>query len=189
MSYVPVGGAGGGAWTAIETVTISNQATVEMDLSGSHKMYQLHIDNLVPATDDVFLFLRFSIDGGSTFLSGASDYSWGLAGNGAGAGSLVDGDTADTEITLSRDFDPGTLGNGSTESYNGWINIHNANQTVNAVCVSSNVGMLDKDAELAGFTNQGGLIANINEVDAIQLLASSGNLTSGRVTLYGLGLS
>ena len=174
---------------AIETVTISDDATIEMDLSGSHKMYQLHIDNLVPATDNVFLFLRFSVDAGVSFLSGASDYSWGLAGNGGGAGSLVDGDIADNEITLTRDFDPGTLGNGSTESYNGFINIHNANQTTNVVCVSSNVGMLDRDAELAGFTNQGGLIANIDEVDAVQFLASSGNLTSGRITLYGLSLS
>jgi hypothetical protein len=185
MSYFP---APSGVWTAIETVTISNDAVIEMDLSGSHKMYSLHIDNLVPITDASFLRLRYSTDLGVSFLSGASDYSWGLSGSVQAGSSVVDGVTAATEILLTRDFLTG-LGTATIESFNGFINIHNPNQTANAICMSSNIGMIDSAGNSGGYTSQGALIANLDEVDAIQLSSSDGNLSTGRITLYGLGIS
>jgi hypothetical protein len=189
MSYFPLGSAAG-AWTAIETVTVSSDATVDMDLSGTHKMYQVHIDNLIPATNQVSLLLRFSVDAGSTFLEGASDYAWSYIG-GTSTSAAQSGDVADTDITFSASLPSSIfgLGNVAEESYNGFINIHNANQTTKAVCVSGQVAMLDQTPLIGGFIENGSLIANINEVDAIRFLASSGNLTSGRITLYGLNLS
>ncbi len=189
MSYFPLGGGGGGAWTAIETVTISNQAEVDMDLSGSHKMYMFHIDNLVTANDDIELWMLVSVDGGSTFLTGASDYGWNSDGGTESTSLIATGDVADAQIKITRGFLPGTVGTGTAESYNGFISVHNANQTTKAICVSGHIGLLDQGSLIGGSGLRGALIANIDEVDAIRFRAETGNLSSGRITLYGLSLS
>jgi hypothetical protein len=187
MSYFPSGGAASG-WTAIETVTISDVATVEMDLSGAFKMYRLHLDNIVPATDDRELWMRWSTDGGSTFLEGATDYSLNMFGV-SEQSTISNGDVDSPKILLTKFTFPTLLGNGTAESFNGIVNIHNPNQTTKAICMSSQMGCLDSASFIAGLNNRGELHNNIDEIDAVQILVESGNLTSGRITLYGLGLS
>lgn len=182
MSYRPAG-SGGGVWTPIETVTISNQATVEMDLTGSHSQYVLHIDNLVPVTDATDLYLRFSVDGGSTFLSGASDYAWSVKTIITVSITTVNS-AADSQVELSHSSN--NLGNTTDECLNGFVYIHNAKQTTKAVSTTSPLFGIGSNGQSVTPYGRGALIANIDEVDAIQLLASSGNLSTGRVSLYGV---
>jgi len=188
MSYDPSASAGGGgAWSFIETVTVSNQATVEMDLTGTHKMYMAHIDNLVPITDDRELWLRFSTDAGSTFLA-STNYSWALNGSRGTGASFFDAQ-ATSKINLSGNA-TGTMGTATIESLNGFVYIHNANKTTKAVHATSDIVMSDAGVgTIAGWVGGGALIANIDEVDAIQFIAETGNLDTGRITLYGLNLS
>jgi len=188
MSYFPLGAGSGGVWTAIQTVTVTGQASIEMYLTGTYKMYRLHIDNLVSVADDAQLWMRFSTDAGVTFLSGASDYAWNVQG-GTQTATTFEGDVADAKLILGRSIAPALMGTGTAESFNSIINIHNANQTTKAVCVSDDMVMLDSDSLIVGLGVRGGLIANIDEVDAIQIRTDTGNLSTGRITLYGLGLS
>jgi hypothetical protein len=188
MSYDPSASSGsGGAWSFIETVTVSNQATVEMDLSGTHKMFMFHIDSLVPITDDRELWMRFSTDAGSTFLA-STNYNWGTSGT-RGAGTVEQKDAqAAAQMVLSGDSFA-TMGTGTIEALNGFVYIHNANQTTNAVCSTSEISMLDATGTQSGWQGGGALVANLDEVDAVQFLAQSGNLSTGRISLYGLNLS
>jgi hypothetical protein len=187
MSYDPSAGSGGdGAWTLIEAVTVANQASVDLDLTGTHKMFMVHIDNLVPISDNVELWLRFSTDAGSTFLAG-TNYSWTLTG-GRGTGSNFQDAQSDSRINLTGTTF-GTMGTGTVENLNGFVYIHNANQTARAVQATVEISMMDAVATMSGWTGGGSLLTNIDEVDAIQLIAESGNLSTGRVNLYGLNLS
>jgi hypothetical protein len=186
MTYLPIGGAGG--WTAIETVTISNVASVDMDLSGRHKMYRLHLDNIVPITDNRELWLRFSTDGGSTFLAAGTEYAFNTFGV-SESSVISNGDIDHNTILLTRFSFPTLLGNGTAESFNGIVNIHNPNQTTKAICMTSQMGILDAAAFMGGLNTRGNLHSTIDEVDAVQILMESGNLSTGRITLYGLGLS
>jgi hypothetical protein len=187
MTYFPSSGPASG-WTAIETVTISNQATVEMDLSGSYKCYRLHLDNIISINDDRRLLLRFSTDGGSTFLSAGTDYAFNTFGV-SEQSTIANGDVANDSILLNRFFVPTTMGTGTAESFNAIVHIHNPNQTTRSICMTSQAGCLDALPLIAGLNTRGNLIDNIDEVDAVQLLAHTGNLSTGRVSLYGLGLS
>jgi hypothetical protein len=184
MSYIPSSGEGG-LWSVIETVVVSNQATVDMELTGTPAYYAIHIDNLIPVDNDSELWLRFSVDSGSSFLAGASDYAWVTEGASSSA-SYTDGDVADGSIVITPDFG-NLMGTGTAESLNGWVYIHNAKQTTNAVMVTGDIGFLSDEALLSGHQMHGGLIANIDEVDEIRLMADTGNLSSGTITLYGVG--
>jgi len=187
MSYVPVGSGGAvGAWEFISTATISNDATVDIDLTGTHKMFVLHIDNLIPANDaSEFLWMRFSTNGGSSFLEGASDYAWANRGASGIIDLFADQDATDSKIIITRDTDR-ELGTTAGESLNGFVYIHNANQTARAVIATTEICYVDSEADIISLNTRGALIANIDEVDAVQFLASSGNLTSGRISLYGV---
>ena len=180
MSYTPVVP---GLWAALETVVVSNQATVDIDLTGTYDEYVLHIQDLVPVTDVTELWMRFSVDAGSTFLSGASDYGWNM--DGAQPATTTDSDTSAAEINLTKDFQS-FMGTGTIESLNAWVRIHNAKQTTKAVCITGDMVQIADTGSLVGMRIGGALIANIDEVDAVRLLASSGNLNTGSVTLYGV---
>ncbi len=188
MSYDPSALLAGGAWSFIETVTVANQAAVEMDLSGTHKCFMFHIDNLVPITNDRELRMRFSTDGGSTFLA-STNYAWNITGSRAAGTSENKDLTSVSAINLtSNTFS--TMGTETTESLNGFVYIHNANQTTNAIMATFEISMLDASAgTMSGWAGSGALITNVDEVDAVQFLAESGNLDTGRISLYGLNLS
>lgn len=185
MSYTPAQTTG---WDRIETVTISNQANVEMDLVGTRALYAIHLSDIIPITDATELLLRLSTDGGSTFLSGASDYSWFFRGATEGSSQYSLGDASDTEISITADADDpngiALMGTSTAESLNGWIYFYNTKQATKVTNISTDIVMRE-DSILYTHTGAAGLKANIDIIDAIQLRASSGNLSTGRVILYG----
>jgi hypothetical protein len=191
MTYHPKEAIGGGAWNFIEAVDISNQATVEFVLSGTYKMYQVHMTNIVPITDDIRLEMRFSIDGGDTFFSGSNDYSYRWLGR--RSTSQYSGATAvQDHISLSGDAVAGwKMGTGTAESLNGSVFIHNPLQSAKATNVTMDISMVSADGNTSYF--YGGGCNNdeigVSGVDAIQIYAFSGNLSTGRIELYGLRLS
>jgi hypothetical protein len=185
MSYAPVGsGGGGGAWEFISTATISAQATVDITLSGTHKMFVLHIDNLIPVNDNTEeLQMQFSVDAGVSYLAGASDYAWSFRG--IATASLSGQSGADTSIPITRNVSD-FMGTTAGESVNGFVYIHNANQTTNAIIATTDIIFQSAVPNTVVMQTRAGLVANIDEVDAVRFKASAGNLTSGRISLYGV---
>lgn len=196
MSYLPVT-AEGGDWVFIETVTISDQATVDMDLTGTHEAYVFHLDNVVPADDGERLELQVSVDAGVSYLSGASDYK----SQHKGAESEEDATAyqqafgAGTACPVSRQAGASTtgVGNDTNESLSGFVTFHNAKQTVNDVLITFEIVYLKAEAgfgpaqgKLNGHRGGGGLIANLDAVDAVRFKFRIGNLSAGRISLYGV---
>lgn len=54
----------------------SPQSQIDIPLTGTYRQYKLVADQIEPATAGSYLVLRLSFDGGSTYPSGASDFSF-----------------------------------------------------------------------------------------------------------------
>ena len=60
----------------LDSGTLSSAGSLALDLSGysAYKSFELNMANFVPATDDVELWLQYSTDGGSNFLTSGYSY-------------------------------------------------------------------------------------------------------------------
>ena len=179
---------GDGSWVTpsaagmsfISNTDISAAATYNFTsfTAGSYEHYQFVLQNLIPVTDNVELNCRTSTDGGSSYDSGGSDYSWGVWSG------TIDNDTADSEIALTGD-DGYTVGSAANESgISGNIWLH-APHTTSYTHVSAVLAFLGADGVMTRVICSG-LRASAADVDGFQVLFSSGNIESGTITVYGL---
>jgi hypothetical protein len=164
----------------ISSATISNVATVDFTGFDASKYsdYVFSLNNVIPVTDGVTLQFKMSVDGGSTFLTSY--------------GSCIQytGSTVNATNTASAGTHiPITDGN-------------SVGSDVNEFGVSGEVRVFGPDlvarTYMTGFvratntagTNQIGISVGQNEVttavNAVRFLFSSGNLESGRITMYGV---
>jgi hypothetical protein len=186
-----------GAWTAAapsggtpglvpigSLLTPSAVAALDISLTGGYQEYIIKFWALKPATDAVGLYLRTSTNGGSTFDSGASDYSW--------SGALVKATgsfrnaTNQAQIEITDDqVGFGAVGNSTNENgVYGEIHIFAPSDAAYTL-VSSESSYMGDDGTIRG-TRISGVRQSAADVDAIRLLFSSGNITSGKVQLYGV---
>lgn len=167
------GAAANPAWATVsQPVTpviagaISGLANLDIAL-GSADMYEIDLINFAPATDNTSLLMQFSQSG--SFLSGASDYAYGLQRGGvttaSGAASsifIVDSvgnNTNEINTQTVRIFRPSASAFAKTAIFNG------LKTTTSTVIEASHGG--------------GRLAANTNAIDGVRFLFSSGNIASG----------
>lgn len=171
--------AGAMDWELLGTASASSSASVTFTgLSSTYIQYKVIFTNILAQTDGAVFRFRTSTDGGSTYDAGASDYGWVQAFNTGGLSGASD--TADSEIEFT-----GTTGNvGSGEFICGEIWIFNpaAAAYTNVAWILNYVSQADNFQSVYG---SGRRLADAN-VDAIQFIYSSGNITSGEFRLYGL---
>lgn len=178
--------ASGGALTKISTATASTSASIDFTgLTSSYFLYILRYSNLQPATDATTLILRTSTDGGSTYDSGASDYSWSLfqadeSGTESGAA-----DTADSSITvLGEAGSSDEMGSASNELGAGTIYLFNPSATKYTFVFCQGTYFNEATQLITNYT--GGYRISAADVDAFQLLMDSGNISIGDFVLYGV---
>jgi hypothetical protein len=181
---------GDGAWvtpsasglTFISSTDISSAATYAFTAvdASSYDSYLMHIHNLTPATDAVHLYMRTSSDGGSSYDSGGSDYSY--------CGNLDDIAIATTtfiELNASNGATTRIVGSSANEKgWSGQVWIHMPHLAIRTH-VTWNFGM-DHSASTSMSGNGTGVREAAADVDAWQLLFSSGDIESGTVNVYGL---
>jgi hypothetical protein len=163
-----------GTVTSAADLTLVNGVSSAV-FDSTYDIYELEIINAVPVTDGADLYLRVSDDTGVTFEAGASDYSWIYQGSSAFA------DANDAQIRIGD-----TCGNDTGEACTAKIRIY----------TPSNSTYTKKfEVFLAGnFTSgllyiyQGGaeFKGNTNAIDALQVLFSSGNISTLSYKLYGI---
>lgn len=162
----------------ISTASASASASItftDLDSAGTtYSRYRIVIQDLLHATTATNLRLRVSNDNGSSYLAGTEYYYTGTStttaavttARGAASASAIQltGGTLSTAGTLWAIIDLGVVTNGIVHS--------------SAIYLNS-AGTLVESCNM----NCRAIVAGIN---AIQFLSSSGNLTSGSITLYGL---
>ena len=165
-------------------------ASVSFALPATFESYELVASGILVQTDDVELHVRFSTDAGATYLSAAGSYEY----YGAhvyfdvtfSAGFSSQGSASATQIAISNtDAGPG-VGNGTGECSNVRIIMANANSDAMSGFIHGDASGTDASARISYSSFTGRLLA-LGRVNGLQILASSGNLTGGKFSLYGVG--
>lgn len=168
----------GGPPRLISSGSLSNVATLDFTIPTNCETFEFELLNWRPATDGASIWARFSQSG--SFLSGASDYAW--ANYIMGSAAAGADDSADSELDISSTFDNAAASLGyaiyrvfrpSASSFQ--KGIVGYGKTINSAGAER--------VFLAG----GRLIANLNAIDGIRFLFSSGNIAEGYYTARAYG--
>lgn len=165
----------------IATATASNSAVIDFTLPTGYDYFELFINNIIPQTASTSFLMRASIDGGATFLAGGTDYQVQrdiLTGGG--------GTTYAPSFGSASSIAPigALLGNAAGRYFRGSFKIFKPDDATNNKRVTGEFAMSRVDGQPAMITLTASVITT-SAVNAIRLLMSSGNITSGQFILYG----
>ncbi len=170
-------------WQLLSTQTASSNATLDFTsvITSDFDTYMFVLQDIIPATDATDLRMRTSTDNGSTFDSGASDYTTAGFANHDGTASLVAlNNTGSAHVSIGV-----SVGNASGEAYNGIVylfnplgsSVHKTGRYLSNF-INSTPNLQIYDGAFRRVTNA--------DVDAVRFYMSSGNITSGAIRCYGL---
>jgi hypothetical protein len=158
-------------------IEASDDATVDITtyITADYDYYEIHLLNVIPATDNVSLLLRTSTDGGTSYDAGAADYAWETVIEATGYFDSSDTSIIPAQAVGSDVNETGvsaifSLINPSAAQY-GTVYFH---------------GMyINTSPNLQTFRGCGRRLTAAN-IDAVRFLFSSGNIESGLFKIYGV---
>jgi len=174
-----ISAANGASMVLLSSQTASASAAIDFNsvVTNTYDTYVLEVINAAPATDNVSLYLRGSTNNGSAFLAG-TEYSHARTGNDTGAATpagVAAAGVAQIEIIAS-------LGNAANRVCSGRVVIHRSSG--NRTIAHWQFGGVS--AAGAWQNTSGNGIISTNDINALRLLMSSGNIASGTFRLYAL---
>jgi hypothetical protein len=168
-----------GDWVRLSTATASASATVAFTslITSTYDVYMLEVLNAKPATNGALFYLQTSANNGSTYDNSAGNYlgvntvmkAAGVTASSAGTGNMVLSDG----ISSSR------------EGFSGFIFI----LTPSAVArchIRSEGAYTDSAGTVETLSLTAAYRDSAAAVNAIRVLMSTGNITSGTFNLYGM---
>ena len=168
-----------GGLIPISSIDLASDATADFTGFDAAKYgsYVFDLANVIPVDSSVYLSIRLSIDGGSTYKSGASDYAW---------SNNITLDAADTRINLMGISGGGNLlGSASTDhGYSGLVSVHGPHLTKHTFCTYN--GAFANASSTVSNSAGGGRLEFTSAVDAVRFIMSTGSLESGTITMYGV---
>lgn len=167
-----------GAWTLIRTATASSSANITFtsaDLTGSTQ-YAFIFTNINNGTGTTVLNMDWSVNNGSSYLGSA--YFSGVNSNPYNASTVTNANSTSTSpLTLSI-TNTGVFING----------IINAVFPASAVAsFNGSLVALDGTGSTTSFLNSFGSNTGTTTINNVRFSYSSGNITSGTISLYGIG--
>ena len=168
-------------WNLIGTTVASNSATLDqtgLD-SSSYDMYAILFSDLIPASDGQEVRLRMGDSSGID--SGGSDYDFHVS-------NLFDSSTsygAQASSAASYIKLNPNIGNAAGEGFSGMLYLSSpATSTVPPMVYGTHFGIINSGVSQGG-PIFGRRVAAI-DLDRIQVYFGSGNVTSGRMSVYGI---
>lgn len=160
---------------------IANLSFTEFN-NAVYRLYEFEFENLKPATDGVYFFMRTSTDGGAVYDSTAGHYYWGVNGTGTGSSRNDLSDSA-TQILLTAS---GLLVGNAVAEYgvSGKIAVLNAPLAVPTE-VHGFISYWRDNGDFCRFS-VGGCRVAAADVDAVRFAFSSGNIASGTIRMFGV---
>lgn len=173
-----------GGITLLDTQSVSGAAAVNFTtgIGSTYDEYEIRFYNIAPATDGVNWLLRVSEDSGSTYKSGASDYEYANEGVTSSAANADDYAQNATSIKLNGSD---TAGNATNEVGKGIIRFSSPAGTSQQKFFTYEFGYKNTSGVLIRVGGSGIYKGTTNAINAIRILASSGNMT-GTFKLYGI---
>jgi uncharacterized protein DUF5907 len=178
--------AGSGALILLEQHTASSSASLDFTtcLSSTYDEYVFEYVNLLPATNAVDLWMRMSTNGGSSYDSGsnyvASIFDWNNTGTGVAGQGLASPTTAIKLASASN------ISNNSSFGVIGGLRLFSPTSSSLDKLVLYRIAYREQGGTTLQNVDGSGVYLSATAVNAVQFLASSGNLTSGTVRCYGI---
>ena len=170
-----------GSWILLSAQTASSSASISFTsvLTDTYDVYCMTFDGVTQATDAVEINLLFSTDNGSSYRTSAYSYVY----KSFNAGASGDGNSESTSAAVLRLADG--LDNSSSDPFSGQVFIFSPTNSAVFTNVTNHTG---GSANANTMTSRvgGGTIQVAEDNDAVQVLASSGNLAAGTIRLYGI---
>lgn len=168
-------------WLGDFTASSSASINITSKITSEFDEYIIKLIDVVPATDNVTLLFRTSANNGTSWDSGATDYSrsgnFNVSSNQTTSGGCA---TGESSLNLS-----GNVSNVSGRGLNATITLTSVSSGNRMRMGEFNVRYSNNVGDL--LTYQGGWRRNATtHIDAIQFLMSSGNIASGIFRVYGL---
>ena len=172
---------GGGAWNIVSTQSVSAVASVEFTgIDSTADTWCVIMQGVNVATDNTVMRIRTSNDTSSHSYDSGSDYSWSAAGFYYG-GVYDPFSLSDTSIGMGTD--PLIIGNDADIGVSGFVYIHKPADTALDTGITYNIYQQNGSNNFQNIVG-GGNRAAAEAVTAIQFFCASGNIDSGRFTLY-----
>jgi hypothetical protein len=169
----------GGSLELIEEQTVSSVANVEFTNLGNYDVHYLTVDNLKVVNDNVWLQVRFYESG---VLETASVYQF-AEQVGTSTGTFYE---ARSSANGYIQFMVGAnVGNATNESGNAYCYFYNLTNSAKYSFLT-NQCVVTSPSTNANINYGGGCLPQASEVTGIQLLLSSGNISSATMKLYGV---
>ena len=168
----------------ISTQTASSSASLSFTagISANFTSYLIKIRNLVPATTSTQILMTWSTNGGSSYL--ATNYLYSNFQNDSGATRTYGksaGTTTSIPITLA------TVSTTAGRDVNSDIILYGLNSaTFVPKCMFHSTYYNSAATPLAVQIIGGGMNSGVAAVNAVKFAMSSGNISSGTISLYGL---
>jgi len=178
-TYMTAGVGGGGMEFIASSGAISNAANVSFTQFDASKYdaYRFMYYYVKPVTDNVYLTWQSSTNGGSSYDTSNGDYKYGDSGNGGNVGFGY----------VSAGYQ---IGNAAAEyGMTGWSTLIGPNNTTTPKMMTSWTQHWYTDGNFRAMAeNYYGVAIRVatTDIDAIRFAFSSGNITSGEITMFGI---
>ena len=166
----------------------SNVSSVDFDstyITSDYDVYKIIVRGILPATDSVDFFMRYSIDGGSTFISTSNYPMVCLDANESTTNGNIDTrmDTSQNGIRLTGQS--GNQGSADGERSSGEITFFNSNNTLKIVQSQFTYFFTDNRLVYSS-TSQCLDASRTDTVNGLRFFYNSGDIASGELILYGV---
>ncbi|ANS04745.1 hypothetical protein [uncultured Mediterranean phage] len=181
----PVVAAGGGL-TFISSTNISDDATVAFEsLSATYESFFFVYDGLVPATDNTLLIAEVGT-GSTTYQTSSYSYNIRIVSTDH-LTAANDTSQSASFMQINSTFAPGTYGMGtaSGEQASGTVYLNSPHKSLYTTVMCHGTMMSGDGADTSESHGIAGW-ESTTAVTAIRFKSESGNLTSGRITLFGI---
>jgi hypothetical protein len=173
----------GGAWTYLNTTTISSDATVDIETSidSTYPLYAFVFDTVKTADDNRALYMRVKQSGSYQTGSSYQFHTMKSDSNTSAWDATNTNGTTGTYIGITAQ----SVGNAATESMNGIFYLPTPSST--AVYKIAQWKFTGMNSSGYYMLNQGyGGYDNTAAVTGLQIYASIGDMASGSIYLYGI---
>jgi len=174
-------GGSAGALVLLEQHTAAASATLDFTtaITSLYDDYLIELINILPATDNVTMSMRLSVDGGATYDSGVN-YRYTYHYKSTAAASGVVGSNGSTSFEIC-----GNLDNAAAGGLSGFHKLFNPLSASQYKFLAGTVGFLHNDTNYYR-TDHGSWYISVTAVNAIRFFMSSGNIASGIIRIYGI---
>jgi hypothetical protein len=185
--------AGGGSMVFIKKITASSSSTISfvdgassVVLDSTYKEYLFTFNNLHPQTDTIQLHINYSIDGGSNYnAEKTSTFFLSRHAEDNSSQELSYKTGQDLENSASNQQLTVDMDNDNDSGMSGFLRLYDPSNTTFIKHWTSRIQGCQTNAHsMEHYT--AGYVNTTSAVDAVQFTASSGNLDSGDICLYGI---